>query len=132
MRPRTACVPPTTSPSTSPRFGGTARNRLRNQRGGRVVELARAWRVHRLLEDARGPVAHAAELALLAGERVRETDAADVLLDLCGQFGDPLLPLLGGRPVAAPVTERDQEDERRRRKREQAELDVQREHHDRR
>ena len=49
------------------------------------------------------------QLALLLRERLHDADAADVLLGL-GRVGDPLLHLLGGRPVALAVAEGDPDD----------------------
>ena len=61
---------------------------------------------------------------MLARERLHDAHAGDVLLGVGGQLGDPLLHLLDRGARAAAVAVGDEDDERHRRQRDQAERRV--------
>ena len=105
---------------------------LRQEADERGVERAQPGGDHRLVEHARDRLAEAPQLALLLRERLHHADAADVLLGLGGELGDPLLDLLRRRPVALAVAVRDPDHERGGGERDQREARIEGEHHDRR
>ena len=94
----------------------------------RVVEGLQARRDHRLVEDAPDAAAEALELALLAREGLHDAHAADVLLDVGGELGDPLLDLLQRRARAPPVARGDDDDDRHRDERERGQPGLHGEH----
>ena len=104
----------------------------RQEADERVVERPQARRDHRLVEDPLRAALEAPELARLGGERLDDAHARDVLLDVGGQLGDPLLDLLQRGPRAAPVARGDQHDERHGEQRERGQHRVDEEHRDRR
>ena len=87
---------------------------VRQEGQERVVERALARGDHRLVEDARHIAAEALELARLGREGLDHAHAGDVLLDVRGDLGDPLLDLLQRRPRAAPVARGHDDHERHR------------------
>ncbi len=104
---------------------------LRQEADERVVERAQARRDHRLVEDAADAGGEALALQVLAGEGLDDAHAADVLLDVGRQLGDPLLDLLQRGPRAAPVAVRDPDDERDGAQRDERERRVDDDHRDR-
>ena len=77
-----------------------------------VVEGLQARGHHRLVPDAPDAAAEALELALLAREGLHDAHAADVLLDVGRELGDPLLELLQRRARAPPVARGDADHDR--------------------
>ncbi len=101
---------------------------LRQERDQRVVERPQPRADEVLVEDALDRRAEAAELPLLAREGLHHAHAGDVLLDVRGQLGDPLLDLLQRGPRAHPVAPGDQHDERGGSEGEQAQPGLQQDH----
>ena len=93
---------------------------VRQEADERVVEGAQPGRVHRLVEHARDRRRGSARAGAARPRRPYHAHARDVLLDVGGQLGDPLLDLLQRRARAPPVARGDQHDERHRRERERA------------
>ena len=103
----------------------------RQEADERVVERAQPRGAHRLVEHAPDGALEARELARLGGERLDHAHAGDVLLDVGGELGDPLLDLEQRGPRAAAVARGDEHHERHGQQRERGEPRLQREHGDR-